>query len=135
MKIKGRVAVSLKARSEIICAFRDVQRYRGDADPVPWSEYEGNFKLSLSRICKKHGIEEVETILRYFVKFWFCPYWRSSEFLTRLICITHAFIEHVTDEGLPLGQTRDGVWNTNNNIESSFRTLNKVFLQNRQNKR
>jgi hypothetical protein len=43
--------------------------------------------------------------------------------------------EHVLDEGLPDGQTRDGPWNTNNWVEASFRTFNAVFLENRKNKR
>lgn len=41
----------------------------------------------------------------------------------------------VTDEGLPKGRTRDGPWDTNNWIESSFRTFNIVFLEHRKNKR
>jgi hypothetical protein len=43
--------------------------------------------------------------------------------------------EAVLDKGLPPGQTRDGPWNTNNHIESGFRTLKVVFLELRKNKR
>lgn len=49
--------------------------------------------------------------------------------------LTNGSEGHVLDEGLPPGQTRDGVWNTNNFVESAFRVFNAVFLENRRNKR
>lgn len=37
--------------------------------------------------------------------------------------------------GLPVGQTRDEAWNTNNHIESAFKVFDVVFLELLQNKR
>jgi len=52
-----------------------------------------------------------------------------------LLAIIHMLTLHrdptdlCTDIGLPAGQTRDGVWNTNNWIESAFRTFDTVMLE------
>jgi hypothetical protein len=82
--------------------------------------WQQRFADEIKEICARNQLQQVEkAIVRYFDRYWFSDLWR----------------EHVLDEGLPAGQTRDGPWNTNNWIESSFRTFGVVFLESRKNKR
>lgn len=45
------------------------------------------------------------------------------------------FLDLCIDLGLPKGQTRNSTFNTNNWVESAFRTMDTVFLRHRKNKR
>lgn len=70
----------------------------------------------------------------FFDKYWFnsnwlCKYLYSQRIL--LIC----FSAHITDIGLPDGETRDGTFYTNNWCEAAFQTFDKVFLKQTENKR
>jgi hypothetical protein len=131
------LAVSLRARQSICTEFRKIQRYRGRKGES-WDEYYTEFQQGLERIGVKYSIElAVPAILEYFDRNWFCDRWRCKwltlhETNLRLTIKLEAL---ALDEGLPKGQTRDGPWNTNNSIESAFRTLNVVFLECRRNKR
>lgn len=136
-KRKNRISVSKGARADIAVAFRRFQRYGGDDDPTTLNEYKERFREDIVALCDDHSIEAaVPSIMRYFERNWFCNRWRS-ELLPHLfeIIMSKPIEEHVTDEGLPPGQTRDGGWNTNNYIEASFRDFNRTFLEHRMNKR
>lgn len=81
-----------------------------------------------------------EFVRKYFKTEWFTSRWlgMSSKCLPSAVVGHHRstyLTEHVTDIGLPPGQTRDGTWNTNNWTEIAFQVFDKVFLENRYNKR
>jgi hypothetical protein len=134
------IPVSFAIRKKILDEFYRIQRYRGlDRPGESWSEYLGRFETGLTRVGREEAIEEaVPGILDYFQKNWFCERWRRKSSPIHLFSGTRRLIPKtgsVLDVGLPPGQSRDGPWNTNNYIESGFRTLKMVFLESRKNKR
>jgi hypothetical protein len=134
---RGRkLSVCKEARNAIVRAFRRIQRYRA-SDEEPFESYLEAFRSDVRNVCKEYGIvEAVQPILDYFDRNWFSDLWRRVylPILCESSCL-QVSSAHVLDEGLPEGQTRDGTWNTNNWVESSFRTFKQVFLENRKNKR
>ncbi|KAF7965873.1 hypothetical protein HWV62_41176 [Athelia sp. TMB] len=112
-KTKPRLSVS--AMKDVLVAFRYLQRCR-DTSKDPWNTALSIFEGELRRICTYHGFDNALPVVRdYFRKNWWSEEWR--------------------DIGLPLGQTRDGTFNTNNWTEAAFKTFDLIFLESRKNKR
>lgn len=79
-----------------------------------------------------------DAIIEYFRKNWLTEYWRGKHaraFSCEFTLLTFHVSDLWADSGLPAGTSRDGILNTNNWIESAFRTFKLVFLGNRNNKR
>jgi hypothetical protein len=135
-----RFPVSFAIRKKIVDEFCRIQRYRGlTGKGESWEEYLARFEAGLNRVGREEAmVERVPMIMDYFQRNWFCARWRRKCSLIPLFYNTQWPITNtgvVLDEGLPPGQSRDGPWNTNNYIESGFRTLKMVFLESRKNKR
>ncbi|KAJ6497245.1 hypothetical protein DFH09DRAFT_945637 [Mycena vulgaris] len=95
--------------------FRSLQRCR---TWETWPEAKHIFYLGLNA-AKASGLTCFEAVKAYFDKNWFINRW----------------IPYFTDIGMPLDQSRDGTWNTNNWAETAFKQFNSVFLDNKHNKR
>lgn len=135
-KTKPRLSVS--AMKDVLVAFRYLQRCR-DTVEDPWDTALTIFEGELRRICSSHGFKTAfSTVRDYFRKNWWSVEWRGM-WLYRpdwLACsMLILWPESCTDIGLPLGQTRDGTFNTNNWTEAAFKTFDLVFLESRKNKR
>ncbi|KAJ9120410.1 hypothetical protein QFC24_005367 [Naganishia onofrii] len=108
-----------EAMSELLELFRKLQRYR--AENLDWQSCRDQFEVGVKGMCSRYELvsKMPNVIMEYFETNWFTDFWRDLW----------------TDNGLPQGDSRDGPLNTNNYIESAFRTFKLVFLGGRKNKR
>lgn len=83
-----------------------------------WDRHYERLKHDTDEIAMDGG-EARNKLTEYLDKEWFGERWR-------LYCV---------DFGIPAHITRDGPWSTNNYAEAAFRTLDRVFLSRRVNKR
>ncbi|KAG8942415.1 hypothetical protein FRC03_003246 [Tulasnella sp. 419] len=108
-------------KGDLAVPFRSLQRCRIVAE---FPDYWARFTAQSEEIIMKQNIdpkrkgEQLRFWLRYIEKHWVNPYWLSK----------------FTDIGMPEGQSRDGMRNTNNHIESAIKTISRVFLDARANK-
>jgi len=78
---------------------------------------------------------EFDQLMAYFTTNWFTEAWRCMWSHICILVLSSVFIDMWTDMGIPSGQNRDRMLNTNNWVESSFRVFDKLFLHARANKR
>ncbi|KIJ43097.1 hypothetical protein M422DRAFT_253594 [Sphaerobolus stellatus SS14] len=134
-----RVPISFKIK--LFKAFRRLQRCRSRGE---WPKFQEIFFQQLQVLCheeSEEGGNTAEVITgkrRHWQGFTAKDRRKLSEFLNQYFTTNwfdDFWLERVTDIGLPPGMTRDGTANTNNWSESAFLTFDKVWLQNRKNKR
>jgi hypothetical protein len=123
--------------SAVIVALRELQRCL-DTESDPFTAARAKFAGAVRNTCREHGqAGEAEKIIKYFDKYWFNDTWRGalSYIISRSQNTDITIADTIIDGGLPQGRARTAFLNTNNHIESMFRTLQVVFLEFRKNKR
>jgi hypothetical protein len=132
----ARPAVTRQVQYHIVDAFRTLQRTRtlpNDGEDEVDEVQKAESFVAARRVfygAIKHALEQCHdekidikaayiAIKDYFRTNWFDDFWRPMWI----------------DDGLPLGETRDGTGSTNNWVERAFRTFDDVFLERRANKR
>ena len=99
----------------VLDAIRKVQRC---PEEERWEEYYSALEARIAAIANDDG-QTWRRLAAYLRRHWFSDLWRPY-------CI---------DYGLPLDAFRDGAWSTNNYVEATFRTFDRVLLCGRANKR
>lgn len=127
------------AMRDLLKHVRELQRCNGSQD---WDRAVSKFLKDVEEcLCSTHRLKpgvfvEVEAYFRNnrmsedrrCKLFW----WPQDKFCVKLIIAADLW----TDMGLPEpGSTRDGVLNTNNWIESAFKTFKAIFLGGKKNRR
>jgi hypothetical protein len=98
-----------------LAAVREAQRC---PDEARWEEYWLKLKNDITVIAGDTG-RAWRNFKPYLLKHWFSERWRH----------------YCVDYGIESRAFRDGAWSTNNYVESTFRTFDRVILCGRANKR
>ncbi|KAK4701190.1 hypothetical protein P7C70_g5046, partial [Phenoliferia sp. Uapishka_3] len=126
---KKDIKITRLAKLEILDAFRALQRYRSaqgatESDAAFSIRSEDEWKVAVTLFASRindlsdwyaEGDESLlwyDKVISYFEENWFTPEWRDL------------WVNH----GMPPGQTRDGIWGTNNRTERLFRFFDDVLL-------
>lgn len=111
----GKSKAGKKRTNKVVRSLRKLQRCPTESE---WQSSYAVFKNDIDSVIDDGG-RSLASLVQYFDRSWFSPVWRPY-------CI---------DYGIPVENTRDGPWSTNNYAEAAFRTFDRVFLCCRVNKR
>ena len=111
----GRSKEGSRKTDRVLQCLRKLQRCPNESD---WPSAYQCFQDEIDSIANDRG-EVSAALVRYFDRSWFSERWRP----------------YCVDYGIPVENTRDGPWSTNNYAEAAFRTFDRVFLCCRVNKR
>ena len=111
----GRTKAGTRKTNKVVRSLRKLQRCPIESE---WLSSYQIFKNDIDSVANDGG-RALASLVQYFDRSWFSPVWRPY-------CI---------DYGIPIENTRDGPWSTNNYAEAAFRVFDRVFLCCRVNKR